>query len=196
MMPYSGGASYAPIFWVTFLLWIILELIASRTKRSGDRSHARDHGSYGLIVALFFVGLGLEFTLSARLPQAAIAWRRELVFFSGIGLMLGGVAFRWWAIATLGKFFTFDVAVQSGQKVVDTGPYRYIRHPSYTGTLMTQVGIGLALGNWAGMLALMVCMAIAYSYRISVEEQALVAALGEPYKQYMRRTRRIIPFLL
>ena len=112
------------------------------------------------------------------------------------GLMLGGVAFRWWAIATLGKFFTFDVAVQSGQKVVDTGPYRYIRHPSYTGTLMTQVGIGLALGNWAGMLALMVCMAIAYSYRISVEEQALVAALGEPYKQYMRRTRRIIPFLL
>ena len=61
---------------------------------------------------------------------------------------------------------------------------------------MTQVGIGLALGNWAGLLALMVCMAIAYSYRISVEEQALVAALGEPYKQYMRRTRRIIPFLL
>jgi protein-S-isoprenylcysteine O-methyltransferase len=196
MMPYSGGASYAPIFWATFLLWIILELIASRTKLSGDRSHARDRGSYGLIVALFFVGLGLDFTLSARLPQAAIAGRRELVFFSGIVLILGGVAVRWWAIATLGKSFTFDVAVQSGQKVVDTGPYRYIRHPSYTGTLMTQVGIGLALGNWVGLLALMLCMAIAYSYRISVEEQALVAALGEPYKQYMRRTRRIIPFLL
>jgi len=196
MMPYSGGASYAPIFWATFLLWIILELIASRTKLSGDRSHARDRGSYGLIVALFFVGLGLDFTLSARLPQAAIAGRRELVFFSGIVLILGGVAVRWWAIATLGKSFTFDVAVQSGQKVVDTGPYRHIRHPSYTGTLMTQVGIGLALGNWVGLLALMLCMAIAYSYRISVEEQALVAALGEPYKQYMRRTRRIIPFLL
>ena len=196
MMPYSGGASYAPIFWATFLLWMILELIASRTKRSVDRSHARDRGSYGLIVALFFVGLGLDFTLSARLPQAAIAGRRELVFFSGIVLILGGVAVRWWAIATLGKSFTFDVAVQSGQKVVDTGPYRYIRHPSYTGTLMTQVGIGLALGNWVGLLALMLCMAIAYSYRISVEEQALVAALGEPYKQYMRRTRRIIPFLL
>jgi len=196
MMPYSGGASYAPIFWATFLLWIILELIASRTKRSGERSHARDRGSYGLIVALLLVGLALDFTLSARLPQAAIMWNRPLAFFFGIGLMLGGVAFRWWAIATLGKFFTFDVAVQSGQKVVDTGPYRYIRHPSYTGTLMTQVGIGLALGNWAGLLALMVCTAIAYAYRISVEEQALIAALGEPYRQYMRRTRRIIPFLL
>ena len=196
MMPHSGRASYAPIFWCTFLLWMILELAASRTKRSGDRSHARDRGSYGLIVALLFVGLTLDFTLSARFPQAAILWRRNLVFFSGIGLMLAGVAFRWWAIAALGKFFTFDVAVQSSQKVVDSGPYRYIRHPSYTGALTTQVGIGLALGTWAGLLALMVCMAIAYSYRINVEERALLAALGEPYKQYMQRTRRIIPFLL
>jgi protein-S-isoprenylcysteine O-methyltransferase Ste14 len=196
MMPYSSRSSYAAIFWGTFLLWIILELIASRTKRSDDRSHAHDRGSYGLIVALLFVGLTLDFTLSARLPQAAILWTRNWVFFSGIGLMLAGVAFRWWAIAALGKFFTFDVAIQSSQKVVDSGPYRYIRHPSYTGALMTQVGIGLALGNWAGLLALMVCMAIAYSYRISVEERALLAALGEPYKQYMQRTRRIIPFLL
>jgi protein-S-isoprenylcysteine O-methyltransferase len=196
MMPYSGRPSYAPIFWATFLLWMILELIASRTKRSADRSHARDRGSYGLIVALLFVGLTLDFTLSARLPRAAILGRRELVFFSGIGLMLAGVAFRWWAIVTLGKFFTFDVAVQSSQSVVETGPYRYIRHPSYSGALMTQAGIGLALGNWAGLLALLVCMAIAYAYRISVEEKALIAALGEPYKQYMQRTWRLIPFLL
>ena len=196
MMPYSGQASYAPIFWGTFLFWMMLELIASRTKRSADPSHKRDRGSYGLIVALLFIGLTLDFTLSARLPQAAILWRRNLVFFSGIGLMLAGVAFRWWAIAALGKFFTFDVAIQSSQRVVDSGPYRYIRHPSYTGALMTQVGIGLALGNWAGLLALMVCMAIAYSYRINVEERALLAALGEPYKQYMQRTHRIIPFLL
>ena len=195
-MPYSGEASFAPIFLSTFLLWMILELVASRTKRSGDRSHARDRGSYWLIVALLSIGLTLDFALSARLPRAAIAWRPALVFFSGIGLMLAGVAFRWWAIAALGKSFTFDVAVQSGQKIVDTGPYRYIRHPSYAGTLMTQIGIGLALGNWAGMLALLVCVALAYAYRISVEERALAAALGEPYRQYMLRTRRIIPFLL
>lgn len=176
-------------------MWMVLEIIASRTKRSGDRSNARDRGSYWLIVALLFVGLTLDFALSRRLPQAAILWRRELVFFIGIGLMLAGVAFRWWAIVILGRFFTFDVAVQSGQSVVETGPYRYIRHPSYTGALMTQVGIGLALGNWAGLIALLACMAIAYAYRISVEEAALVAALGEPYRQYMRRTRRIIPFL-
>jgi protein-S-isoprenylcysteine O-methyltransferase Ste14 len=175
---------------------MILELFASRTKRSGDRSHARDRGSYGLMVALLLVGLTLDFTLSARLPQAAILWRRTFVFFVGIGLMLAGVAFRWWAIATLGSFFTFDVAIQTGQRVIETGPYRYIRHPSYTGALITLVGLGLALGNWAGMLALLACTAVAYAYRISVEEAALIAALGEPYRQYMQRTRRIIPFLV
>ncbi len=110
--------------------------------------------------------------------------------------MLAGIAFRWWAITTLGKFFTFDVAVQSGQKVVNSGPYRYIRHPSYTGALMTQLGIGLALGNWAGLLAFMLCMTIAYWYRIRVEERELLAALGEPYQRYMQSTHRIIPFLL
>jgi protein-S-isoprenylcysteine O-methyltransferase Ste14 len=70
-----------------------------------------------------------------------------------------------------------------------------VRHPSYTGVLITLVGLGLALGNWAGLLALLACMAAAYTYRISVEEAALVAALGEPYKEYMRRTRRLVPFL-
>jgi protein-S-isoprenylcysteine O-methyltransferase Ste14 len=95
----------------------------------------------------------------------------------------------------LGRFFTYNVAVHAGQTVVEAGPYRYIRHPSYTGALITLVGVGLALGNWAALLAILVCTGIAYAYRISVEESALVAALGEPYKEYMRRTRRLVPFL-
>jgi protein-S-isoprenylcysteine O-methyltransferase Ste14 len=85
------------------------------------------------------------------------------------------------------------IRVHAGQTVIEVGPYRYIRHPSYTGALITLVG--LALGNWAGLLALLDCMGAAYAYRISVEEAALVAALGEPYKEYMRRTRRLVPFL-
>jgi protein-S-isoprenylcysteine O-methyltransferase Ste14 len=79
--------------------------------------------------------------------------------------------------------------------VVQSGPYRYIRHPSYTGALITLAGLGLALGNWLGLLALLGCMTIAYGYRIKVEEAALVAALGEPYRLYMARTRRLVPFL-
>ena len=109
--------------------------------------------------------------------------------------MLAGTAFRFYAMSVLGKFFTYYVAVNAKQTVVEVGPYRYVRHPSYTGALMIFVGLGLALGNWAGLLALLSCIGIAYAYRISVEESVLTAALGEPYQQYMRRTRRLVPFL-
>jgi protein-S-isoprenylcysteine O-methyltransferase len=194
-LPFSGGLAYAIVFWATYILWLILETIGSRTKRSGDPAKARDRGSFRLLMALLWLALGLAFALSFVLPQATILWHRPVVFFVGIALMLGGIAFRFYAMSVLGRFFTYDVAVHAGQTVVEAGPYRYIRHPSYTGALVTLVGLGLALGNWAGLLALLACMGVAYAYRISVEEAALLAALGEPYKQYVRRTCRLVPFL-
>ncbi len=109
--------------------------------------------------------------------------------------MLLGIALRWYSAALLGKYFTFDVAVQSGQILVEVGPYRYIRHPSYSGALLTLLGFGLALGNWAGLATSLSCMGFAYAYRIAVEEAALASALGEAYNQYMRRTWRLVPFL-
>jgi protein-S-isoprenylcysteine O-methyltransferase Ste14 len=194
-LPFSGGPAYAILFWVTYALWIVLETIGSSTKRSSDTSKARDRGSFRLIMLLLWLALGLDFAFSFLLPQATILWKRTSLFFIGIALMLAGMAFRFYAMSVLGRFFTYDVAVQPGQTVIEIGPYRYIRHPSYSGALITLVGLGLALGNWAGLLGLLACMGAAYTYRISVEEAALVAALGEPYKEYMHRTRRLVPFL-
>lgn len=191
-LPFSAGPAYAIVFWATYVLWVVLETIGSRIKRSGDGSKTRDRGSFRLIMLLLWLALGLDFALSFLLPQATILWKRTSLFFIGIALMLAGLAFRFYAMSVLGRFFTYDVAVHPGQTVVEVGPYRHIRHPSYTGALITLVGL---LGNWAGLLALLACMGTAYAYRISVEEAALVAALGEPYKEYMRRTRRLVPFL-
>jgi len=109
--------------------------------------------------------------------------------------MLMGIGLRWYSATVLGKYFTFDVAVQSGQMLVEAGPYRYVRHPSYSGALLTLLGFGLALGNWAGLAAALSCLGFAYSYRIQVEEAALASALGEAYAQYTRRTWRLVPFL-
>jgi protein-S-isoprenylcysteine O-methyltransferase Ste14 len=148
-----------------------------------------------LLMLLTWLALSAGFKLSLALPQASMMWERTSVFSVGITLMLAGLAFRFYAMRVLGRFFTYDVAVQAGQTVVEAGPYRYIRHPSYTGALITLVGLGLALGNWAALLTILACMGIAYAYRITVEEAALVAALGESYKQYMRRTHRLIPFV-
>jgi protein-S-isoprenylcysteine O-methyltransferase Ste14 len=191
----ASGSAYAIIFWSTYALWTVLETVTSIIKRSSDRSRAHDRGSYRLLMLLMWLALASGFTLSFALPQATIMWKRTLVFFVGIVLMLMGIAFRFYAMSVLGRSFTYDVAVQAGQTLVEAGPYRYIRHPSSTGALITLVGLGLALGNWAAVLAILACTGTAYAYRIFVEESALVAVLGEPYKQYMRRTRRLIPFL-
>jgi protein-S-isoprenylcysteine O-methyltransferase Ste14 len=134
-------------------------------------------------------------SLSLLLPQAAISWKRTSLFFIGICLMLLGVTLRWYSAAILGKYFTFDVAIQSGQILIEAGPYRYIRHPSYSGALLTLLGFGLALGNWVGLAAALSCLGFAYAYRIPVEEAALASALGETYKQYVQRTWRLVPFL-
>jgi protein-S-isoprenylcysteine O-methyltransferase len=109
--------------------------------------------------------------------------------------MLLGVALRWFSATILGKYFTFDIAIQGGQALIEAGPYRYVRHPSYSGALLTLLGFGLALGNWAGLAAALACLGSAYAYRIPTEEAALCSALGENYKQYMRRTWRIVPFV-
>ncbi|HVS87239.1 MAG TPA: isoprenylcysteine carboxylmethyltransferase family protein [Candidatus Acidoferrum sp.] len=194
-LPFSGELFYAVIFWGAYILWILGETIAWAMKRSADTSRARDRGSLNLLYVLIWIALGLGFALSFLLPQAAIEWRRTWVFFLGISLMLAGIAVRWYCMAVLGRYFTFDVAVHADQTVIETGPYRYVRHPSYSGALLTLLGFGLALGNWAALVAVLACMGIAYAYRIRVEEAALVAALGEPYIEYMRRTRRLVPFL-
>jgi protein-S-isoprenylcysteine O-methyltransferase Ste14 len=194
-LPFSGGPAYAIIFWTTYVLWLVPETIGARTKRSGDHSKASDRGSYRLLMILLWVALAFGFALPFFLPTANFQWHRAVFFFSGIILMLAGMAFRFYSMSLLGRFFTYQVAVHTGQTVVESGPYRFIRHPSYTGGLITLAGLGLALGNWASLLAILICTGTGYAYRMYVEEAALVAALGDPYRAYMRRTRRLVPFL-
>jgi len=194
-LPFSAGPIFALTFSVACAAWILPEVIAWRVRRSADSSKARDRGSLSLIMVLWWAGIAMDVLLSLLLPQTAMSWKRGSLFFIGIILMLVGIAFRWYSAAVLGEYFTFDVAIQSGQTLVEAGPYHYVRHPSYTGALLTLFGFGLALGNWVGLIANLSCMGFAYGYRISVEEAALTSALGEAYSQYARRTWRLVPFL-
>jgi protein-S-isoprenylcysteine O-methyltransferase Ste14 len=189
------NTTYALIFWATYILWIIPEIIVSKRKAPKVSSKSGDRGSLLVVMLLLWIGIAADFALSFQLPQAAIRSGRVPVFFVGIGMMFAGMALRLYSISLLGRYFTFEVAVQTDQPVIEIGPYRYIRHPSYAGALITITGLGLALGNWAGLIALLGCMVVAYGYRIPIEESALVDALGEPYKKYIRRTRRLIPFV-
>lgn len=154
----------------------------------------RDRGSHIVLVVAVIAGVVAAFFLvNADFPGTTLTWRQPVLFWLGIALMLAGLAFRWYAIRVLGKFFTRSVATHAGQYVVDTGPYRLIRHPSYSGALLMFLGNGLAMTNWASWLVIMLGVAIGYGWRVHVEERALCADLGQPYREYMRHTRRFIP---
>jgi protein-S-isoprenylcysteine O-methyltransferase Ste14 len=194
-LPFSGGPRYAVLFWGTYMLWLALETIGSRMERSGDRSRFSDRGSYSLILILLWIALGLDSALSFLLPQASILWNRIAIFYLGVRLMPEAMAFRFYAMSILGRFFTYDVAVHVGQTVVEAGPYRYIRHQrirevsSLSPDLVWRSEIGPVF--WRFWLRRGQAIAV----ELFVEEAALVAALGEPYREYMRRTRRLIPFV-
>jgi len=108
---------------------------------------------------------------------------------------IAGIALRAWSVRTLGQYFTYVVKVSPDQKVVDTGPYRLIRHPSYAGGALTGVGIGLSMRYALGPAIIGGAMLASYLIRIAVEEPALAEGIGEPYRAYMARTKRLIPFI-
>ena len=113
----------------------------------------------------------------------------------GLILFVSGIALRWYSIIHLGRFFTVDVSISAGHKLIDSGPYRFVRHPSYSGALLAFVGLGLCMHNWIALAVLMVPVTAAFLWRIHVEERALHQTLGEDYRLYAARTKRLIPFV-
>jgi protein-S-isoprenylcysteine O-methyltransferase Ste14 len=95
----------------------------------------------------------------------------------------------------LGSSFTGDVRASADQAVVTRGAYAILRHPSYTAGILLNTGIGIALGSWASAGIQAIASVAAYSYRIAVEERALLATVGEPYRQFMSTRKRLIPFV-
>jgi protein-S-isoprenylcysteine O-methyltransferase Ste14 len=170
------------------------EWIGSFFQRPERGAIKRDRGSHAVLVFALIGGIvGAFFFVQADFAGTTLTWQQPLLFWLGISLMLAGLAFRWYSIRVLGRFFTRDVATRPGQTVVETGPYRLIRHPSYSGSLLMFLGTGLAMTDWASWLVIMLGVAIGYGWRVHVEEQALCTGLGQPYRDYMLRTRRFIP---
>jgi protein-S-isoprenylcysteine O-methyltransferase Ste14 len=112
---------------------------------------------------------------------------------AGITLVAVGISLRAWSISTLGRFFQYRIEVQPGHQVVTGGPYRYVRHPSYTGVALVVIGIALAAGDVVGLAAALVLAAAGLSVRIRAEERQLIEALGPEYEKFSARRKRLIP---
>jgi len=184
---------YAWVFWAAFLFAYVPEflLIARAKPVSGQNA---DRGSMNLIVFMGWIAFPVAFGVS-NFPRFILATGQKIWFAAGITLLLLGSWLRRHCFRTLGRFFTANVKVTDGQTVIQKGGYRLVRHPSYTGGMLMYVGTGLGLTNWLSALILAIFGGAGYAYRVRVEEQALIGALGEPYIDYMRRTKRFIPFV-
>jgi protein-S-isoprenylcysteine O-methyltransferase Ste14 len=183
------------VFYAVFIIWLVFTFLLEPIitgKESRRRARTReDRGSLLIIYFSVFVSIIVAFGFAA----AGITPLPNWVFSVGILLMLLGIFVREWAVLTLKGYFLFRVGVLDGHKVVDYGPYRLVRHPGYTGSILTMVGIGLAVESLAGVIILFLLCGIAYGYRIRLEEAALLKELGEEYSRYMSRTKRLIPFI-
>lgn len=187
---------YAVVLYVALAICYAPEWIGAFIQRPEKGAVKRDRGSHGFLIACMIIGVVTAFFIvNIKPPIATIEGNQPAVFWIGIALMLCGLAFRWYAIRVLGKYFTRDVATRANQQVVERGPYRWIRHPSYSGSLLTVLGFGLATTNWLSLVAVGGFALLGYGYRVHVEEQALSRDLGDSYRNYMQRTHRFIPFV-
>jgi protein-S-isoprenylcysteine O-methyltransferase len=127
------------------------------------------------------------------LPWAGFPGDPWLARVVGSLVALSGIALREWAIVTLGRLFTQSVMIREQHVVVTTGPYRTLRHPAYTGTLLTLVGLMFTLDNWLSVATVTVGFFIGHVPRIRVEERVLEENLGEPYREFERTRKRLVP---
>jgi protein-S-isoprenylcysteine O-methyltransferase len=178
------------------LVYLISELLLTVTRRSRSRTGTKqDRSTLCVVWLVITVSVAAGIYVAKQLAAAALPYHRTFVV-AGVVLFVAGLFLRWWAIITLGRFSSVDVTIEKDHELVERGPFRIVRHPSYTGVLLAFLGLALTLGNWVALLVILLPIGAAFIHRMNVEENALSAALGSQYIDYIRRTKRLVPFIL
>ena len=183
-----------PSFTTLSALLLASEIALALAKRSKIPDGGKDRLTLPLLWTVIFVSIFAGFFLRGALPQGRLP-HGQVFYLIGLVLFVLGLIVRWIAIIHLGRFFTVNVAIAEDHELITTGPYRYVRHPSYTGTLLIFLGFGLCMLNIFSVAAVFLPIFVAFFWRMHVEEAALHEAFGDRYQAYVARTRRIIPLV-
>ncbi|HYW97420.1 MAG TPA: isoprenylcysteine carboxylmethyltransferase family protein [Bacteroidales bacterium] len=178
-----------PVIW---FLWFLSEVLVNRLLRAGKSREDLDPDKGSLtfiwitIIISIFTSVFSSYTIRSPIGPYYIQ-------YVGVFLILAGMVIRFTAIRTLGKAFTVDLSVKNEQKLIHHGFYKYIRHPSYSGSLLSFLGFGFTLNNWVSLALTVIPVTLVFLYRIRLEEQLLIKQPGLGYRDYMKRTKRLIP---
>ncbi|HKA09401.1 MAG TPA: isoprenylcysteine carboxylmethyltransferase family protein [Candidatus Dormibacteraeota bacterium] len=149
---------------------------------------ATDRGSTRLLVLAYAVAA----VLPALLRQVDFGGVGQAAW-AGVALAFAGLIIRGWGMRTLGRSYSRTLRTSSDQRLVTTGPYRWVRHPGYLGSMAVWVGASLAFHSWVAAIIVAMLMVLAYGWRISAEERMLAEHFGDEYRKYVARTARLIP---
>ena len=181
--------------WELGSIYLVSEILLNLTRRARSKTGTKQDRSTLAIIWLV-IAISVMAGVFVALNFRAGALPHGHIFASaGLVLFVAGLILRWLAIITLGRFFTVDVTIEKDHELVERGPFRVVRHPSYTGVLLTFLGLALSLRNWAALLVILIPIGAAFIHRMNVEEDALSRALGPRYAEYMKRTKRLVPFV-
>ena len=197
MRPLPFVWPYALVFWAVDIWAFLPEMkIVRKGLEGGKRADSRDSGSMKVLLAGMGVATVIAYPIAfVKAWSFPDSWQLPL-FVVGVLLIFLGSMLRRYCWRTLGEYFTGDVSVKPDQPIISSGPYRLVRHPSYTAGMMMYIGIGFALGSWFSLALLTITTDATYSYRVLVEERVLLDALGEPYDAFLKGRKRFIPYIV
>ena len=179
---------------ITYTIWILSEIIINRLLRSKATDKANmDKNSLTLIWLGIIVGLTLAVYISSKYDFSISVY--EPVKYAGLVLIVTGIVLRLIIIKSLGSFFTADVTIRQNHKLKKDGFYKFLRHPSYSASLLSFTGFGISLNNWISLLIIIIMILIVFINRIKIEEKALIEFFGQEYIEYKKSTNALIPFI-
>jgi len=196
MKPYFDTHAIGELLLIVVVAWLTMEavqLLRQSQWRAGATRAGRRSFWVGFAACVIITNLALYLGPSA-VPAATIR-PGAVAFAVGIAVMVTGVLLRGWAFLALGHYFTAVVKVSPDQAVVTSGPYRWLRHPSYTGGLLAEVGIAITSANWVTVAVFAVAWVAVIAWRIHIEETALLSTLGSKYSSYAAHHKRLVPLI-
>ncbi|WP_052441123.1 methyltransferase family protein [Streptacidiphilus anmyonensis] len=176
------------------LCWIGYEVLLRRREDADAatwETDERDRGSTRLLIGCYLAAA----LVNIAFGSASVGMVPDAVRWIGVVVLAGGLVLRAWGMRTLSAYYTRTLRTVDDQRVVQEGPYRVIRHPGYCGSLLVWIGYSFGLGSWPATLLTAAILGTAYVWRITAEEQLLLAALGPAYADYRVRTKRLIPYV-
>ncbi len=176
------------------LIYYFIRRVPFWKSTGGGKTAAEEKGdrSFWLILPGFlvvFFAPPVEFMYWHVLPNPL--W----IQITGLALILAALALRLWARAHIRGLYSGHVEVQAGHKLVQTGPYRFIRHPGYAGFLLMALGLAAGYSSLIGLAAIPILLLPGLAYRIRIEERLLAVKFGEEFKSFSQRSKKLIPGL-